>query len=383
MPKPKKNEAKQDYLKRCTGELVGREGTSADQAYALCNAYWDDAHSQRAALSLSAPVAALEQKEALPPGFLITAYTGRVIDRGWLGRLIIQVAGIKTKAKLPVLREHARDRVVGFSRKSWVENNNLFLEGEFSRKTTDGQEVLALAEDGFPWEASIGVWPRKVKVLDSDKEEAQVNGMTLKGPLEIWTESEVREVSFVALGEDEGTAAINFSLEEQKVKVQLDRGQTPESEEGQDMSMTLEQLEMEAPELLAAIRETERQSGVQQGEQAERARVLEILTATGPLTVKLEAVSQGQEPKAAFRAMLDQQEAEKARALAELAKAAPSPVGQQVETTTGPGQELPLEQRALVNWEREPQLRQEFGELETYLAFLRAEESGRAKIKSA
>jgi len=118
-----------------------------------------------------------------------------------------------------------------------------------------------------------------------------------------------------------------------------------------------------------------------EGREAERARVVEIITAQGPEAIKLQAVAEGWEPKAAFKAMLEHQETEKAKALAELAQAAPPPVGQEVERVTVQGGDLPLEKRALQEWESQPQLAQEFGQFETYLAFRRAEEAGLAKVK--
>ncbi len=56
MPKPKKGESKQDYLGRCTQALIEKEGKEPDQAFATCNAYWDDSKSQRSAMNLTAPL---------------------------------------------------------------------------------------------------------------------------------------------------------------------------------------------------------------------------------------------------------------------------------------------------------------------------------------
>jgi hypothetical protein len=154
--------------------------------------------------------------------------------------------------------------------------------------------------------------------------------------------------------------------------------------------ITLTLLEQEAPDLLKEIRDAARaeglaagcDDGLQQGRDAERSRVLEILTANGAWAIKLQAVQEGWEPKEAFKAMLDQQETEKAQALAELAKAAPPVVGQEVETITVDAG-LPLEQRAKQEWDKDPKLIQEYKQFETYLAFRRAEEAGLVKIKSA
>lgn len=246
---PKKNEGKTDYLSRCTREMIDGEGKSADQAYAMCNRMWNDDKGQRQAACLSAPV---EFAEA-PAGagkdpertFQITGYTGQPMDMWW-GKLAIDVSGIKAKNKMPVLREHARDRIVGHTRKVTKDDGNLLMSGPFSKSTPDARDVLALADEGHPWEASIGVWPLTVQVLDTDKEVAKVNGYEIRGPAEIWRESEVREVSFVSLGQDSDTAAIALS-ENSEVKVKF----IPNDTEAR--KMTLEELKQKHPELYQEV----------------------------------------------------------------------------------------------------------------------------------
>jgi uncharacterized protein YoaH (UPF0181 family) len=330
MPKPNKGENKQDFLKRCTGELVDREGRESDQAFAMCNAFWDDSKSQRSALSLTAPLSLAPAQDGEPAkGFLITAYTGAVIDRGW-GKLVIATDGIKVNAKMPVLREHERSRVVGYSTKAWKENGNLFLQGDFSAKSVDGQEVKDLSEEGFPWQASIGVWPKKVKVLDSDKEIELVNGQEVAGPADIWLESYVREVSFCALGADDETAAISLADHDKKVRVSIERS-GPKLQEA-DMPITLQQLEAEAPELLKEIRGSARSEGLAAGQvegaAIERARVVEILEADGDRAVTLEAVKAGTSAGDAFKQFFRAEKDGRDRALEEMRKNAPPSMGQ-------------------------------------------------------
>lgn len=322
MPQPQPNEAKQDFLKRCTADLVSNEGRPADQAFAVCNAYWDDARSERQAMNLAAPVEFQAAGEETPPGFLITAYTGAVIDRGFFGSMVIDVNGIKTKAKMPILREHQRDRVVGYAAKAWLSSGNLLIRGDYSQKTADAREVRDLGAEGFPWQASIGVWPKKVKVLESPDETMTVNGQEMAGPLEVWTESEVKEVSFVALGADDNTAAINFS-DGPAVKVKIERGQTPINKEVK-MDLTLAVLENEAPELLKEIRETARLDG----QRLERERVVEILAAEGDATVALQAITDGVTAADAYKQFYQAEKAKRGQALADLEASAPQPLGQ-------------------------------------------------------
>lgn len=221
MPKPNKSESKQDYLSRCTKELIKKEGRSKEQAYRLCNVYWDESQNQRSVLTLSAPLKLEVEGDEDPKEFMITGYTGSSIDTGYR-KIIFDVNGIKTKAKFPVLREHARDRIVGYAVKAWNDESHLYIKGEFAKNTQDAKEVKSLAMEGFPWQASVGIWPEKIMVLDSDKESAHINGQDIQGPIEIWTESRVGEISFVSLGADSETAAVVLSDDGDKVPVVIE-----------------------------------------------------------------------------------------------------------------------------------------------------------------
>jgi hypothetical protein len=330
MPKPNKGESKQDYLKRCTDQLTGQEGKTADQAFAMCNGMWDSAKNTRSALSLSAPLN-LEAPDGNGKAklFLITAYSGKLLDLGWYGKLIIDLKGIKAEPKMPVLREHLRDRVVGFSKKAWVQEGNFLISGQFSQRTADAQEVLSLGEEGFPWQASVGIWPLKVKVLDSDKETAKVNGQDISGPAEIWSESVVREVSFVSLGADENTAAIVLSRDTE-VPVEIERA--TKKQEDVIMPISLAQMEQEAPELLIQIREQARTEGVTagllDGAQAERDRVMKILRADGDRALTLEVVEQGETVEDALGKLFQAEKLSRAQELERLKAAAPGSMGQ-------------------------------------------------------
>jgi len=319
MPMPTKNESKQDYLKRCTSEVIA-EGKDAQQAYAMCNAYWDNDKGQRSSLNLSLPVELKEgEKEGDAKKFLITAYTGQPVQRLWGGNLTIDVEGIKTKKKIPVLREHARDRVVGYGA-SWTADNNLYIQGNFSKRTADGKEVLELAEEGYPWQASIGVSPTKVKTLEKEQK-LTVNGNEIEGPAEIWTESKVGEVSFVSLGADDETAAISFSDDKVNIKLEND---SPQNTQGEIfMELTIDNLKADAPELLEQI--TNEAFG--EGEVAERNRVIEILEADGDFEVSLKCIKEGLPASEVFKMLFKAEKAKMAEKLEELETQAPEPVG--------------------------------------------------------
>lgn len=329
MPKPRKNEAKQDFLSRCTNEVMG-EGKERDQAYAMCNAFWDDAKSTRNTLSLSAPVELVKgegDQEDPTRSFMITAYTGQVIDLGWFGKLVFDVKGMQAKEKFPVLREHKRDRVVGIGTRSWRDKSRFYMGGDFVESTQDGKEVLDLAEKGFPWQASVGIWPKTVKVLESDKESLMVNGQEVRGPADVWLESLVGEVSFVSLGADDQTAAIVLS--DQSVPVEICRPQNPNKE---DFTMTLDELKAQHPELYKAAFDLGAASvdiarPAQDATAAERKRVADILAVKGDQEATLKAITEGLSADGAYRLFYEAEKNKKAAGLEELERQAPKPVG--------------------------------------------------------
>lgn len=351
MPKPKKGENKQDFLKRCTTVVMAQEGMGADKAFAMCNVAWDDAKSQRSSMVLNAPLVLAQpgEGENQARSFMITAYTGAEVV-SWYGRMVIDVSGIKAAAKMPVLREHLRDRVVGYSVKAWKDKQNFLIQGEFSQKTKDGTEVFDLASEGFPWQASIGVWPETIQILQSDKETAKVNGRDVAGPLEIWRQTTVREVSFCALGADAEAAAIVLAAEadREKVPVVIERAQIKEAE---NMDITLKLLEEKAPGLLKEIQDAARAEVTLavllerqpmeadklrlEGVTQERLRVTEILEADGDHTVSLAAIQKGTPAAETFKLLFRAEKEGRDKALLAMQEGAPKPLGQAQPAANG------------------------------------------------
>lgn len=333
MPTPKKSESKQDFLKRCTPVVIS-EGNESGEAYAQCNALWDDAKGQRQALKLSMPVDFAQDDEGdKGRSFLITAYTGQIVEAWWRD-IVIDVEGIKTKKKIPILREHYRDRVVGQGA-AYKKDNTLFVSGPFSKKTKDAQEVLDLADEGYPWQASIGVRPKQVRVLESAKDTDTVNGKSVSGPLEIWAESQVGEVSFVSLGADDETAAISMTEDTDTVSVKILKTETKEIPK---MDLTLELLKKENPELLKQIQDEAHASGytegTEAGSEAELNRVTQILEADADITATRQAITEGLTIEAAFKMFFEAEKGQRAGALKKLEEEATSAQGQEAPDET-------------------------------------------------
>ena len=333
MPNPKKNEGKQEYLKRCVEELIEKEGREPDQAYAICNSYWNESKNkaERSAINLTAP---LELKKADNETdrrtFYVTAYTGKPVDLGFWGKIIFDLSGLQTKERVPILRDHRRDKIVGFSRRIWVDESGLHLRGDFSKTTRDAQEVLSLADEDFPWQASVGIVPLKIKILEA-KEKATINGQEIEGPIEIWTQSQVGEVSLTPWGADNETAAIAMTADNTKKLVEIEINY--KKREINMPEITLELLEKEAPDLLKQIRESAEQEafagGRNEGIELERKRVIDLLHAEADSAETRKAIESGISAEAAYKQFYEAEKAKRAQGLKEMAQEAPESVGTQ------------------------------------------------------
>lgn len=333
MSNPKKNESKQDYLKRCTAAGV-KQGKDQRSAYAACNAVWDSQNN--ALLTVTTPVSLTEAQVELAAGekekvrgFLITAKTAKPVNRGYY-TFAIDVAGIRTEAKMPILRQHDPSRVVGYGQ-AFKDGEVLYVEGEFSRVTSDGLEVVKLADEGFPWQASVGIWPDEYKILESKKEKETVNGYEVEGPAVIYKKSHVREVSFVALGADPDTAAIALS-EDLDVGVETNE---------RSQFMNKEQLQKEHPELFEAITK----EAMQSGRNEERQRVVLLLEAGADPAATLAAVRDGQSTADAFKAFFEAEKKKRADGLKDLENNATPPQGQEAPQEPGAEDDTPADKK--------------------------------------
>lgn len=45
MPKPKAGEKKPEFIQRCVGDLISKEGKSQEEAVAICYSYWKEVNA--------------------------------------------------------------------------------------------------------------------------------------------------------------------------------------------------------------------------------------------------------------------------------------------------------------------------------------------------
>lgn len=206
-----------------------------------------------------------------PRTFSMVALTGKPLAHWYFGTLAIDLAGVRMKQRLPVLKDHNTEERLGYTTAMRNEpGRGIVAEGRLLQRSPAAQQVLADSADGFPWQASTYLQASKMQRL-AEGQSDQVNGYTVDGPATIFRESTLREVTFTALGVDDDTSATPLSAtgadDEVAVLLTADtmQNQTP-----------AEQAAPAAPAPAAADLSAQLAQATQSGLEAERARVLAI-----------------------------------------------------------------------------------------------------------
>jgi hypothetical protein len=147
------------------------------------------------------------ESAAGPKKFRIVAYTGAPIRQGWSREpVIIDMAGMQLPATVPVVLGHdySLGSILGQGTPK-LEGGQLIVEGEILARNGNADQVAALAEAGYQFQASVGADVRRHQKFDADVA-TTVNGAAHVGPLRVVKASSLREVSFVTLGADSQTS---------------------------------------------------------------------------------------------------------------------------------------------------------------------------------
>lgn len=129
------------------------------------------------------------------------------MNHWYFGTLAVNLEGIEWQGKhVAALLDHDATRRVGYTTKLYRdEESGLVAEGVML-SNDDATRVRADSEEGFPWQASCYLVANEVTALDKG-DSAEVNGHTVEGPATIFNSSQLREVTFCALGADPNTAS--------------------------------------------------------------------------------------------------------------------------------------------------------------------------------
>jgi hypothetical protein len=143
--------------------------------------------------------------------FQMQAYTGAMVQKYGV-RMVFDLAGIgQLSNKMPIFKDHNTQAIVGHTQSVTVTPNGIDIQGKISNRTLAAKEVMELSDEGFPWQASMGVQIDQFHKVEA-KEKTTVNGREVVGPCYVIDKATLRESSFVPLGADGSTSAVVLSI---------------------------------------------------------------------------------------------------------------------------------------------------------------------------
>lgn len=143
-----------------------------------------------------------------PRQFSGVALSGDPLTHVCFGAMVIDLDSLVLPKDCPVLIDHARSQRVGVAALA-TRDGALMADGRLLRNE-DAQELAADADDGFPWQLSVHAEPGIVEEVQAGGQ-ISVNGRTLSGPMTVWRQTAIRELSFTPTGVDRHTSAHVFS----------------------------------------------------------------------------------------------------------------------------------------------------------------------------
>jgi len=135
------------------------------------------------------------------------AYGGGIVtDHPLYDRVAFDLSSTRLSTPAPALYVHRADPV-GIIRHADVTHSGVTISGElFSDIDEQARDIATKADRGMPWQLSVGIFPGRVDEIGAGVA-LTLNGRPAVGPLTVFRDNRIREVSFVPLGADHTTAA--------------------------------------------------------------------------------------------------------------------------------------------------------------------------------
>lgn len=146
--------------------------------------------------------------EKKPRRFSMLAYTGAAVER-MFGKAVFDLSGIEMppSGRVPILLNHDENKIVGFADTLEMDaERGLVLSGVISEHTEEGRKVAALSDEGFAWQASVGL--QVTEWAEHKDGELKLNGQSFDGPIHVGKRTRLLESSFVCAGADKNTQAV-------------------------------------------------------------------------------------------------------------------------------------------------------------------------------
>ncbi len=215
LPERRKGEPHESFVVRCLADAeMVRDYPDLEKRRAACERQWFTTEASGGADLLTAAAASegvsIEAAAGEPTGprkITLRAYNGgpmRII--GFPAPVLVDLVGLRSRGKRPILHEHSAYRPVGHTTDVQISATRVVAIGLASGAGQVVRDILAAADNKFPWKASIGVDIEQLVFLDKG-EKLDVNGRSVTGPAYVIRRGLLREISVVALAADDTTSA--------------------------------------------------------------------------------------------------------------------------------------------------------------------------------
>jgi hypothetical protein len=159
-------------------------------------------------IAMSVPVqvtaAESEGEKPSPPRFDATFYTGGALEiSGWDLPVIVDLAGLDVGNVLVANLDHDRTKRVGNFQVA-NDGKTLVAHGTATAANPAAKEVVESAANGYQWQGSLEVNPKKVEEVKAGKT-VEVNGQTFTGPAYVTRKGVLKGFAFVSHGADDNT----------------------------------------------------------------------------------------------------------------------------------------------------------------------------------
>lgn len=157
------------------------------------------------------PVAiAVAEEGKTKRNFTGVAFSGEPITDHWFwDAVIFDLDTTNLPAKCGTLINHDDNRRCGvITSHSKDYETGLSVSGHLLRNAY-GKEVAEDSEDDYPWQMSVRIYPGSIEEVQAGQS-VSVNGKTHQGPITVFRNNRIREVSFCAVGADDKTYAKAF-----------------------------------------------------------------------------------------------------------------------------------------------------------------------------
>lgn len=158
-------------------------------------------------ISLEAEVT-FQNQEDEQPEVVFNGYSGAAVNLssyGFDAPVVYDLQGIETPEVVPLLYRHEEE--VGHTSKVTITNTGLSGTGKLSIPNARSQEIKGGLKNGFPYQGSMGLKITNFQAsLKYYKNGTSVNGRAFEGPVYVFHNSQLQEMTITPFGRDSNTS---------------------------------------------------------------------------------------------------------------------------------------------------------------------------------